>query len=663
MFTKIIVFMILLIVVCFAEDAPQIAPLNPEFIKYMEDHVIGQNLNFDQDYPLGYIPPPVKMNTGIPKDFTPSKSLPDTFDLRIEGKLTSVKSQGGCGSCWAFATMGAIEGRWKFLGLGDYDLSENNLIYGHGFEWEPCDGGNANLSTAYLSRYDGPISEADDPYEASGGDNGSYHSGLTPQAYISDVWFLPKDAAVIKQALMDYGALYTNMRWDANYYNSAYTYYYSGNDNTNHAVLLCGWNDDKVTAGGTGAWIIRNSWDTTFGEEGFFYISYNDTKVNTSVVLFKNRVAHSNSAEVKYYDKLGNVLNYGWPDETDYGLIKFEYSGAKDITKVGTWVNTANSVVSFEIFDDFNGSALTNPLGSVTDQTCNYAGYHTFNLTTPVSVSSNSDIYIKVKYNTPNYNYSIPVESYYSGYADPQIEAGKCWVSSSGTTGSWAALGNDQTGKYDLCIKAYGIDDASLPVELSEFNTKNEKGSVRISWATESELNNLGFNLYRSTFAKRDFKQINREIISGAINSSERHNYSFIDKKVVNGVRYYYQLEDVSLAGVTKKHDIGSIIVNENIQDNVLAMDFVLHPAFPNPFNPETKIKITLVKQSRINLNIFNLKGELVKTLVNSHITPGTHSFTWNATDQTDKQVPSGVYIIQMENKENIRLQKVLLIK
>ena len=98
-----------------------------------------------------------------PKDF------PVVYDMRTAGPggtslLTSVKDQSGCGACWAFATYGSIESVWKVMGLGDNDLSENNLKNCSGFELPPCQWGHHFMSTAYLVRGAGSISEEDDPW-------------------------------------------------------------------------------------------------------------------------------------------------------------------------------------------------------------------------------------------------------------------------------------------------------------------------------------------------------------------------------------------------------------------------------------------------------------------------------------------------------------------
>ena len=462
---KVYVPMILCVIfsVIFAQERnPQMTPLDSEFINYIEMVKKGEVKKFTPEgYALGYIPHPLTFETEIPIRLQKQVSLPERYDLREEGKLTSVKDQKDCGCCWTFATYGSIESRWKALELGDYDLSEQNLRNGHGFLLGSCEGGNAKMATAYFSRGNGPISEVDDPYDVK---DSIYVSGLSSQAYVPDARFLPDDINILKQIVFTYGAVYTDMFWDNTYYNSQnHTYYSYVDSSINHAVLLVGWDDNKETAGGTGAWIIRNSWGSGFGENGFFYISYNDTKVNTNPAFWPNYMDYNPNANVHYYDQLGCVTSFGWvdnsldqPDYEDYGLVKFVISTDQKITKVGTWVHSSNSTVNFYIYDNFNGSSLSTLLGSTGDKICDYAGYYTFDLPDSIEVNSGDDIYIKVKYNTPETQYSLPAETFITDYADPVIETGKCWISNTGNN-TWLAIGDNTDYKYDLCVKAYGV--------------------------------------------------------------------------------------------------------------------------------------------------------------------------------------------------------------
>ena len=89
----------------------------------------------------------------------------------------------------------------------------------------------------------------------------------------------------------------------------------------------------------------------------------------------------------------------------------------------------------------------------------------------------------------------------------------------------------------------------TLPVELSHFRPTLENGEVVIRWTTESELNNAGFNIYRSDTRDGEYKQVNSELIEGAGTTGERNTYKWIDASAKPNVVYYYQIEDVSFAG------------------------------------------------------------------------------------------------------------------
>jgi len=464
---------------------PETAPLNPEFIKRQTRLIQAQLLKSDRQS-LGLIPEPFLPNFAETTTKLFKASFVSTYDLRTAGPqgtslITSVKDQGRCESCWAFATMGAVEGYAKKAGKGEYDLSENNLKECHGFDALPCEGGNASKSSAYLARRSGPVSETIDPYsqEAMG-----CKEIVFPEFWITDIRYLPNEASILKQSLLDYGALYTTFFWDNSNYNSTnYTYYSNGETGANHAALLVGWDDTKITSGGTGAWIIKNSWGTSWGESGFFYISYNDTKVNSNVMFIQNISPTTTNSYQFSYDKLGMLNSLGDHSNIGYGLIRFS-PGSRSYTlkKLSTFIPSGPATIRFDVYDDFDGSALSNLVGSIADKVCDLPGYYTFDLPTPITVNPNNDFYIKVYYNTVGYNYPIPIEYTFPGYAAPLIESNKCWTSFNDT--SWMAVGSDQEWKLDLCINAYGEYTSNAPtIPVSNFSaTDITYSSMNLSW-------------------------------------------------------------------------------------------------------------------------------------------------------------------------------------
>ena len=461
---RYIIIILLFNLVCAQDIEPKEAPLNPGFIKYQEDKKMGLLSNINSEgYHNSIIPHPTDYKIEISQNFKTRISFPARFDLRDEGYLTTVKNQGSCGSCWIFATLGSVESFWKKLGVGTYNLSENNAGNENGFEGDPCEGGNAKKLTPYLIRGDGPISEADDPYPYG---VGKMHLNpmSNPQGIVTEARFFPNDWDVIKQSITDYGGLYSSFWWFgefSDYYNQANnTYFFSSNPNdttdAGHAIILVGWDDNMVTAGGTGAWIVKNSWGNGFGENGYFYLSYQDAFINTgNIACWPGRIEYNSNKTIHYYDKLGWIGSSGWTDGPDYALVKYIINGNETLTDIGTYITGSDATVKFEIFNDFDGTTLTNLLLTTQTFNCEYPGYYAFELPNPLALNDGDEFYVKVEYVTPNYGYPIPMERFHEDYANPQIETGIFWVSNTGN-GGWFARGNDIADKkWDPCVKLY----------------------------------------------------------------------------------------------------------------------------------------------------------------------------------------------------------------
>ncbi len=93
------------------------------------------------------------------------------------------------------------------------------------------------------------------------------------------------------------------------------------------------------------------------------------------------------------------------------------------------------------------------------------------------------------------------------------------------------------------------------------------------------------------------------------------------------------------------------------------AFKFSLDANYPNPFNPTTTISFSIPKDDKVELKVYNIKGQLVKTLVNDHLEAGMHKAVWNGDNQLGKSVSSGIYLYRLESCGKSKAQKMLLLK
>lgn len=460
----------------FAQEL-RLSPENPNFTQHQLQGALQQKLTAEGNS-FGYIPGPLDLSH-MKGATVPWRSkvvgFPSQYDLRSQGKLTSVKDQGPCGSCWAFATYGSLES--ILLPSESLDFSENHLKNTHGFDWGFCDGGNAYMSTAYLARWSGPVYESDDPYNPNSGNS---PSGLSPRKHMQGTLIIPDRAGPsdndnIKQAVMTYGAVDTTMFYDDPYYSATYyAYYYDGASSSNHAVAIVGWDDnfDKTkfspAAPGNGAFIIKNSWGMSWGEGGYFYISYYDSSVGAENFAFYDTESTSNYVQVYQYDPLGWVMSVGYSNTIGWLANIFTAHGDEALSAVSFYTASVGSSYELYIYTNVTSGPRTGTLAESKTGTISSMGYHTIALDSPVTITSGQKFSVVVKLTTPGYNYPIPVEYPYPGYASgATASAGQSYISSNGT--SWSDL-TTIYGDTNVCVKAFTVsitETISSPITLS----------------------------------------------------------------------------------------------------------------------------------------------------------------------------------------------------
>ena len=202
---------------------------------------------------------------------------------------------------------------------------------------------------------------------------------------------------------------------------------------------------------------------------------------------------------------------------------------------------------------------------------------------------------------------------------------------------------------------AIKLTEAPTGVELATFFAELGDGQVTVRWSTTDQYHLHGFNLYRLTdeaARPRPKDRINQQIFRG------KSPYVYVDTRVQPGEVYYYWLEDIDETGASSFH--GPAVADLS---GLVPGTYQLSQNYPNPFNPETTLRYALPRDGQIRLKIFNIRGQLVKTLVDGERRAGHYSVVWKGRDDCDRPAASGIYFVQMQAGDFRQIRKLALIK
>jgi C1A family cysteine protease len=459
-------------------ELPTVAPLNPAFLDSLllppeelwPTTVIGQPLGLrplpqDFSYITGaqipsladLLPPPAAPSESAPE------ALPRSYDLRTQGRVTAVKDQNPYGTCWSFATLGSLESR--LLPGRTWDFSEDNMVLTSGFDHEGSAyqwGGTLEMSTAYFTRWGGPVLESADPYA-----DDHTPAGLSPRLHVQDVkWIPPRGGPLdndnVKRAIMQYGGVYVAMSWQDSASGSLYfdaaraSYYYFGFSWANHAVLVVGWDDDYPASGfamppfGDGAFIVKNSWGPEFGDDGYFYVSYYDNIFGrTDPMGFVDGAEPTyNYSRIYQYDPLGDVNGMGYESPEGWFANVFTAQEDSRLSAVGFYALAPGTQ-----YVVYAGSSLAD-LQPSTQGTLAYMGYHTVQLPRQVGLKGGTPFVVAVKLFSPGTDEPIAIEYPIARFSSAATaEPGQSYVSPDGI--EWSDLTVVWDPEANVCLKAY----------------------------------------------------------------------------------------------------------------------------------------------------------------------------------------------------------------
>jgi len=179
---------------------------------------------------------------------------------------------------------------------------------------------------------------------------------------------------------------------------------------------------------------------------------------------------------------------------------------------------------------------------------------------------------------------------------------------------------------------------------------KNDNGNIDLFWTTSYDKNCGGFNIYRSESQDDNFQKINEYLITGQM------NYSFQDPRPKAGKTYYYKLEEVSLNGKKKFHHAISITAPKPNK-------YSLSQNYPNPFNSKTSFKYEIPTASPVKIEVYNVLGRKVKTLVNEKKEAGFYTVYWDGIDDQGESVVSGIYFYYMITNKGKITRKMIVVR
>ncbi|MBQ4312745.1 MAG: hypothetical protein IJC18_00920, partial [Clostridia bacterium] len=439
-----------------------------------------------------------------------------SYDLRDYGRVTSAKDQGSFGICWSFAAINSVESNVITRGYANkdsIDLSEKHLAYfsfndrtdklgnmsgesvtlpeygdSEAGDWLQNRGGNQVISSNVLTNWNGVVNEEIaplDPYNLEQKKD-TYAPTLS---YSADTYHVRdainvslEDTDHVKKMIVKYGAGIIDMVWLDTYYNASTTAYYNwtyGADYSNHAVSVIGWDDNynkanfKDTNGkikNNGAWLIQNSWSEAWGDEGCFWMSYEDlclkamcyehqtyddcssldTDAEYGYASFYSAEPAEQDSNLYSYDGVPTGGSFSFADTVIYGANVYTAAATEYLTDVTLNVNNTNVDYSVQIYTGLTSS--TNPTSGeaafAAPQTGTLIedGYHTIALDTPVLLTQGEKFSIVVEYNTAASQYASLTYDRTGDWGwvsfSSKSSAGQSFYSSNGS--SWS----DLTGSY-----------------------------------------------------------------------------------------------------------------------------------------------------------------------------------------------------------------------
>ena len=511
-------------------------------------------------------------------------TLPARYNLAENGFVTDVKNQQDSGNCWAFAALASLETCVLKASNKTFNFSVENMknlieMYSaYGWKMETNEGGYNGMPMGYLASWLGPVNATLDPFD----DKGTLSPLLDSEMHIQNIYVLPArtsytDNDAIKEAILKYGGLYASYYHSAGYLNSKTNAYYDPyTGNGNHAITVVGWDDNYsknnfyTAPAGDGAFIVKNSWGSSWGDNGYFYISYYDR------VLF---AVNKDNQAFTYI--LNDTVRYTKNYQYDVaGMTDYLITGKKTVWYQNIYNATGNEAIAavstfFNTTVDYEISIYVNDVLQLTQNGRHEgSGYYTIPLKEYVPVAVGDIFKIVVKLANPQNGYAaVPISEqlsttrcYYAPGVSYFSNDGKKWTDLYDYSASaYSHTYNSQVA----CLKAFTITDIqNTTVTLNNITPKVQEFSEIIATVTDgkgklAKIGEVIFSINGTNYtagvvdgvAKINvyFDEVGDYVISANYKNNGLYNGSFVQKTV-----------SVTKTDVNLTAYIGDIVYGEN---------------------------------------------------------------------------------------------------
>ena len=494
--------------------------------------------------------------------YIPSGILTDSYP--------SIRNQSPYGTCWGFAPTSLAELSVLNNDGTLLDLSELHSVY-FAYHYTSADGkdGVKYLPTAgynYLSMggdssfiyhaYANWVGVADEKTAPYSGAAATLESGLSndiamnDSAHLRNFYIVNKaDRKYIKQLIKEYGGVGMSYYDDNQYYDySTNSYYSTVSDNTNHAISVVGWDDDKVTnSSNKGAWLVRNSWGSDeYSHFGYFWMSYDEPSIYDRVYAL-DCVSDTGSSDDDFYDHnyqydLSAYSQYGWIGNGTSSTIAniFTATGTQLLKAVGVETQNPNINYTVNIYTDIanssnpeSGTLVRTQTGSFT-----YQGFHTIKMDNPLTLTKGETFSVVIKLESMDGKsgaYYVMESKYNLGNAASWYCGGEKGQSFYYNYG-WRDMVESMGG--NVRIKAY-TDDVQIqkPSAPSGLSVSNTIASLTLKWNAVTDA--TGYEIYR---AGTDGKYSKITTVTST---------SYVDTNVKNNTQYSYKIKAYNAAGAS----------------------------------------------------------------------------------------------------------------